>query len=83
MCGNIESPADLYLKGDNIPFDYVVVEKNTEDVQVNDYGYATYSSSNALDFHLCASEVDVFKATLVNTTAKEREQTGFSKKLNL
>lgn len=77
----LESPADLYLKGDNIPFDYVVVEKNTEDVQVNDYGYATYSSSNALDFHLCASEVDVFKATLVDTTPKELEQTGFWKKV--
>lgn len=77
----LESPADLYLKGDNIPFDYVVVEKNMEDVQVNDYGYATYSSSNALDFHLCASEVDVFKATLVKTTKKEQDQTGFRKKV--
>lgn len=77
----LDSPADLYLKGDNIPFDYVVVEKNTEDVHVNDYGYATYSSSNALDFHLCASEVDVFKATLVETTAIEQKNTGFSRKV--
>lgn len=79
---NLDTQAEIYIKGDNIPFDYVVVEKNWEEVPVRDYGYSTYSSGNALDFSKCASEVEVYRAALVDTNEDEKIKTrGFQKKV--